>query len=95
MQNILKSYKHIMKFKTGEKQNIQKLHFDASKTIFLEKFNKIDSILFKFHFVYQEKIALPRAYMNKEKGLIWEGQKQKPKQTNPSFTSCSTHIISV
>lgn len=82
MQNILKSYKHIMEFLKGENKNKQKLHFDASKTIFLEKWKEIDSILFKCHFVFQEKITLPRECTNKEKGLTWEGQKQKPKQTN-------------
>lgn len=76
----------------GKKKN--KLHFDASKTIFLEKFNKIDSILLECHFVFQEKIALPRECTNKEKGLIWEGQEPTSKQTS-SFTSYSTHITSV
>lgn len=72
-----------MKFKTGEKENKQKLHFDASKTIFLEKFNKIDLILFKFHFVYQEKIALPRACMNRERFDL--GRTKTKTKTNKPF----------
>lgn len=83
-----------MKFKTG-KENKQKRHFDASKIILLEKFNKTDSNLFECHFIFQEKTALPRECMNKEKGLIWEGQKQKPKQTNTFLHKLFTHIASV
>lgn len=94
MQNILKSYKHIIKFKT--EKNKQKLHFDASETIFLEKkFNKIDSILFEHHFVFKEKIALPRECTDKEKDLIWEGKNKNQNKQIPSFVSCSIHIASV
>lgn len=44
------------------------------------KFNRINSILFECHLIFQKEIAVSKESMNKEKGLVQGRGKKKQQQ---------------